>query len=299
MALGRGLSSLIQPKQPVAGVAGEKMIPAATSEHRDTVFYLPVNQIQPNPLQPRKSFNDEALQDLATSIKESGVLQPIIVSRVQNDGNTPRFQILTGERRWRASKLAGMKEIPALIRDLPTDQENLRLAVLENIQRENLNPIELAQAYRRLVDEYGMEQENIGKKIGKSRQSVGNTMRLLTLPQPIQEDIKNEMLSENHARAILALPTDELRLKLWKEIKELKLSARHAEVAARKYKSTPSKSALTLDALTKDMVVKLEAHLGTKVTIEPGKHVSDGGKVVIKYFSNEDLRNIVRKITGE
>lgn len=275
------------------------MIPAATSEHRDTVFYLSVNQIQPNPLQPRKSFDDEALQDLATSIKESGVLQPIIVSRVQNDGNTPRFQILTGERRWRASKLAGMKEIPALIRDLPTDQENLRLAVLENIQRENLNPIELAQAYRRLVDEYGMEQENIGKKIGKSRQSVGNTMRLLTLPQPIQEDIKNEAISENHARAILALPSDELRLKLWKEIKELKLSARHAEVAARKYKSTPSKSAQTLDALTKDMVVKLEAHLGTKVTIEPGKHVSDGGKVVIKYFSNEDLRNIVRKITGE
>ena len=299
MALGRGLSSLIQPKQPALGASKEKMIPAATSEHRDTVFYLPVNQIQPNPLQPRKSFDDEALQELATSIQESGVLQPIIVSRVHNDGNTPRFQILTGERRWRASKIAGMKEIPALIRDLPSDQENLRLAVLENIQRENLNPIELAQAYRRLVDEYGMEQEDVGRKIGKSRQSVGNTMRLLTLPQPIQEDVKNEVLSENHARAILALPTDELRLKLWKEIKELKLSARHAEVAARKYKSMPSKSALTLDALTKDMIVKLEAHLGTKVTIEPGKHVSDGGKVVIKYFSNEDLRNIVRKITGE
>lgn len=295
MALGRGLSSLIQPKdapQP------QKPSTGTPSAHQETMFYIAIDQIEPNPLQPRKEFDEAALQDLANSIKESGILQPILVMRAKAGAKVP-FQILTGERRFRAAKLAGLKEVPALIRDVANDQENLRIAILENVQRENLNPIELAQAYKKLVDEFHMDQESIGKKVGKSRQVVGNTMRLLTLPQVIQEDVKNEVISENHARAILALPTDDMRLKLWREIKDLKLSARHAEVAARKFKQAPSKAVASLDAETKQMVMKLEAHLGTKVTIEPGKHVSDGGKIVIKYFSNEDLRAVVKKIVNE
>lgn len=294
MALGRGLSSLIQPKD----APQQKPSSGTASARQETMFFIAIDQIEPNPLQPRKEFDAEALQDLANSIKESGILQPILVMRAKAGAKVP-FQILTGERRFRAAKLAGLKEVPALIRDVANDQENLRIAILENVQRENLNPIELAQAYKKLVDEFHMDQESIGKKVGKSRQVVGNTMRLLALPMSIQEDVKNEVISENHARAILALPTDDMRLKLWREIKDLKLSARHAEVAARKFKQTPSKAVASLDAETKQMAMQLEAHLGTKVTIEPGKHVSDGGKIVIKYFSNEDLRSVVKKIVNE
>ena len=296
MALGRGLSSLIQPKDASQQQGAQNGTP---SSHQETMFYIAIDQIDPNPLQPRKEFDEAALQDLASSIKESGILQPILVMRAKSGTAKVPFQILTGERRWRAAKLAGLKEVPALIRNVANDQENLRIAILENVQRENLNPIELAQAYKKLVDEFHMDQESIGKKVGKSRQVVGNTMRLLTLPVSIQDDVKNEVISENHARAILALPTDDMRLKLWKEIKDLKLSARHAEVAARKFKQTPSRAVAALDAETKQMAMKLEAHLGTKVTIEPGKHVSDGGKIVIKYFSNEDLRAVVKKIVNE
>lgn len=294
MALGKGLSSLIQPKDD----AGKTQQAAQAAPLLVSVF-----NIRSNPLQPRKDFNAAALDELAQSIKENGILQPIVVSKLRNlesarlpDGQGIEYQIVAGERRWRAAKILGLKEIPVVVRDVKDDKEGLELGILENIQREDLNPIELAWAYKQLVD-LGITQEMIGQKIGKSRQVIGNTMRLLSLPQPIQEDIKTGVLSENHSRAILAMPTEEMQLKLWKEIKEQKLSARHAEVAARKYKKVPSKSVANVDALSKEMIVQLEAYLGTKVMIEPGKHVSDGGKIIIKYFSNEDLRNLVRKIT--
>ena len=288
MALGKGLSSLIQPR--------EDLIKNPAGERQMTPTFMPIFKIRPNPLQPRKDFSAEAMEDLAQSIRENGILQPIVVSKLKDPEGAIEYQIVAGERRWRASKMIGLKEIPVVAREVKSDQEGIELGILENIQRENLNPIELAMAYKQLVG-LGIAQEEIGKKIGKSRQVIGNTMRLLSLPKLIQDDIKNGILSENHSRAILALPTEDLQLKLWKEIKEQKLSARHAEVAARKYKKTPSQSVANLDALSREMVVQLEAYLGTKVTVEPGKHVSDGGKIIIKYFSNEDLKNIVRKIT--
>ncbi len=297
MALGRGLSSLIQPKN-LSDEEKEK-IKADVEGRHETVFYIPIDRVQPNPLQPRKRFDEEALKELASSIKEDGILQPIIATQVEGAEGKPKYQIVAGERRWRAAKMVGLKEVPAIVRNVTENREGLRLAILENIQREDLNPIELAEGYKKLSEEFGMRQEDIAARIGKSRQVVGNTIRLLLLPKQIQDDISAGALSENHARAMLSLPTDEMRLKLWREVREHKLSAHQTEVASRTYKKVPSKSAANLDALAKDAVVKLEAHLGTKVMVEPAAHVSDGGKIVIKYFSNEDLRNIVKKITGQ
>lgn len=267
--------------------------PAQTSA--DVVLQIPVDDIAPNPFQPRKKFDEEMLADLARSIAESGILQPVVVVRTTGGGKP--YQIVAGERRVRAARIAKLKTVPAIVRSVKADDENLELAILENIQREDLNPIELGFAYKELTERFKASQDDIARKIGKSRQVVGNTMRLLTLPKEIQADIESGALSENHARAILALPTDDVRLKLWREVREQKLSARNTEVAARKYKKTPNKSAANVDAFSKSVMVELEAYLGTKVLVEPGAHVSDGGKIIIKYFSNEDLKNIVTKIT--
>ena len=295
MALGKGLSSLIQQKS-VSASASQVSAPA---NPKDAILRIPVEKIESNPLQPRRIFGEAELQDLANSITENGILQPIVVTLLKQPKGGVEYQIVAGERRWRAAKLAKLTEVPAILRDINKDYENLELAILENVQRQNLNSVELALSYKKLVDFFDMTHNDIGQKIGKSREHVSNTVRLLSLPEPIQEDLRAGAISENHARAILALPTDELRLKLWQEVKGQNLSARNTEVAARKYKKVPSKSAANLDAFSKGAVVELEAYLGTKVLVEPGKHVSDGGKIVIKYFSNEDLKNIVRKITKQ
>lgn len=292
MALGRGLASLLQPKG--LSETDKEKIKTENEGRHDTVFYIATDKIKPNPFQPRTRFDEAALKELASSIKEDGVLQPIIVSQVGN-----AYQLIAGERRWRAAKMVGLKEVPVIVKNVTENRESLRLSILENIQRENLNPIELALGYKKLADEFGMRQEDIAARIGKSRQLVGNTIRMLLLPKQIQEDVASGAISENHTLAMLSLPSDEMRLKLWREVREHKLSARQTEVAARTYKHTAGKQAASLDALAKDAIVKLEAHLGTKVSVEPAAHASDGGKIVIKYFSNDDLKTIVKKITGQ
>ncbi len=298
MALGRGLSSLLQSK---AIYDSQKEKATADADGRqETIFYIPIERIEPNPFQPRKRFDEEALKDLASSVKEDGILQPIIVSQTHHSSQGKQmYQIVAGERRWRAAKMVGLKEVPAIVKNITEHKDGLRIAILENIQRENLNAIELAEAYKRLSDEFDMGHGDIAARVGKSRQSVGNTIRLLSLPKEIREDIASGNISENHARAILALASDELKLKLWREVREHKLSARQTEVAARIYKKTPGKAAMALDAFAKDAVMKLEARLGTKVTVRPAMHVSDGGKIIITYFSNEDLKDIVKKITEQ
>lgn len=297
MALGKGLSSLIQPKAVEKITAQTVATPGIPFNEKDMILHIPVGKIESNPLQPRNVFNESELSDLANSIKENGILQPIIVTPLKQPKGIVEYQIVAGERRWRAAKLAKLSEVPAIVRDITRDYENLELAILENVQRKDLNPIELALSYKKLADYFDMTHNDIAQKMGKSREHVSNTIRLLGLPAPIQEDLRAGGISENHARAILALPTDELKMKLWQEVKDQKLSARNTEVAARKYKKIPSKSAADLDAFSKGVVVELESYLGTKVMIEPGKHVSDGGKIIIKYFSNEDLKNVVNKIT--
>ncbi len=282
MALGRGLSSLIQQN-----TSGKKI------DKKEDVLNIDIKKVQSNPYQPRKKFDQKSLNELADSIKKHGILQPIIVSSI-GDG---KYQVIAGERRLRASKLAGLKKIPAIVKGKKTNKENLELAILENIQREDLTPIERALSYKQLADEFGMTHAQIAQRVGKGRVAVTNTIRLLDLPDKVKEALEKGQISENHARAILALPTESQRVKLLEQVKTQKLSARNTEVAARAMLKRPLKSEKSKDPFLKDCMVKLEAGLGTKVTIKPAKHVSDGGEVIIKYFSNEDLKNLVKRVS--
>jgi len=292
MALGRGLSSLIQKKEITqASAIGVNN----TTNKKDAVLSLNIESIVPNPYQPRKYFKESALEDLATSIKEHGILQPIVVSEVE-DG---KYQIIAGERRFRASKLAGLKMIPAILKNDIKNKEQLELAILENIQREDLTPLEKAISYKQLSDEFNMTHAQIGERVGKGRVAVSNTIRLLELPDFAKNALESGDISENHARAILSLPSGAMQEKLLNEIKTQKLSARNTEVTARAMMKKPVKSMKSEDPAIKEVLAKLESYLGTKVTIKPKKHVSDGGELLIQYFSNEDLNKILGKITKD
>jgi len=295
MALGRGLSSLIPKKDNSQNASN--MNTTGQSLIKEAVFNIDINKIYPNPYQPRKKFKEEALKDLAESIKQHGILQPIVVAEI-NEGGEKKYQIIAGERRYRASKLAGFSTIPAILKNEKTNKEHLEIAILENIQREDLTPLEKAISYKQLVDEFGMTHAQIGERVGKGRVSVSNTIRLLDLSDDVKKALESEEISENHARAILSLPEGAMQSRLLNEVKTQKLSARNTEVAARSILKKPSKSMANNDPFVTDAVVKLERYLGTKVLIKPKKHVSDGGEIIVKYFSNEDLKNIVGKISA-
>ncbi len=288
MALGRGLSSLIQQKNQ--NNRSEKTIQAHSKG--DAVLEVDIESIIPNPYQPRKKFKDDALQDLAESIKQHGILQPIVVVSAGD-----KYQIIAGERRFRASKIAGLKKVPVILKDDKSEKEQLELAILENIQREDLTPLERALSYKQLSEEFGMTHAQIGERVGKGRVAISNTIRLLDLPDSAKEALEKGEISENHARAILSLPEGSMRERLLAEIKTQKLSARNSEVAARAMLKRPVKSLASLDSELKGYVSDMEKSLGTKVVIKPKKHVSDGGEIVVRYFSNEDLKRIVKKIS--
>lgn len=291
MALGRGLSSLI-PEKKSAGSFGVKQDP----RHKESVLNIELAKIEPNPYQPRKHFKEEALKDLAESIKEHGILQPIVVSEI-GEGENKKYQIIAGERRFRASKLAGLNVIPAILKNSKSGKEQLELAILENVQREDLTPMEKAFSYKQLADEFGMTHAEIGERVGKSRVVVSNTIRLLDLPEEVKKALEAGEISENHARAILSLPDDAMKLKLLNEIRTNKLSARSAEKASRVMQKKPVRSMANQDPFIKEALSKLENDLGTKVTLSPRKNVNDGGDLVIKYFSDEDLKKILMKIS--
>ncbi len=283
MALGRGLSSLIN----------QKNIEELQKNHpKDAVLKVPLNKLKPNPYQPRKNFDENALNDLANSIKVHGILQPIVAIKT----NENEYTIIAGERRWRASKIAGLKEVPVILLTGKKDKEYLELAILENLQREDLSPLERALSYKRLQDEFGLTQAEIGERVGKSRVAVSNTIRLLELDDEVKNALEKGEISENHARALLALKDKKDQKKLLDEIKLKKLSARNTEVVVRSYLKRPNKNLKELSSEMKNAAVRLEEKLGTKVLIKPGKHVSDGGEIVIKYFSNEDLKRILNTL---
>lgn len=296
MALGRGLASLIPQKQQIEQKQADfSTYPTNQAQnYKEAVLNVDVDKIQPNPYQPRKKFDESALNDLATSIKEHGILQPIVLVESENG----KYKIIAGERRFRASQIAGFKTIPAIVKDKKSDQEQLELAILENVQREDLTPLEKAIAYKQLIDDFGLTHAQIGERVGKSRSAISNSVRLLELPEEIKNAIDSGEISENHARALLALDDPSMQARLLNEIKTQKLSARNTEVVARAMANKPIKSALTQDPFVKDALLVLEGYLGTKVALEPAKHVSDGGSLVVKYFSNEDLKHILEKIVS-
>ena len=278
-ALGKGINALI-PDFEMGAPESRENGPAKNTE-------LLIDEISPNRFQPRKYFDDNKLEELVASIRENGVLQPILVQK-SNTG----YELVVGERRWRASKKAGLKKIPALIREV-TDAQALELAIIENIHRQDLNPIEEADAYARLSDEFALTQEMIAKKVGKSRTAVTNTLRLLKLSRNIKEDLISGKISMGHARALLGLDNAGQREALRKEIFKQDLTVRQTESRVSRLKQPVPTKPVSLvskkNIFIKDLAKELERRLGTKVDIQPTKK---GGKLVVTYYSDDDLDRI-------
>lgn len=258
------------------------------------VVEIKIHEIIPNEHQPRRLFSEESLKELAASIEENGVIQPIIVRKLDQGG----YQIVAGERRWRACQLLNMKTIPAIIKDY-SNQQLLEIALIENIQREDLNPLEEAEAYLALIKEYGMTQEEVSAKVGKSRSFIANMMRLLNLAVPVQEMLINGQLSVGHGRALLPLPK-EGQISLARKIVQEGLSVRECEALVRgilaleeNKKSTKKKPAIKHaldDTLALDYQERLRERLGTKVEINQR---GDKGKIIIEYYSQDDLHRVL------
>ncbi|MEJ2559251.1 MAG: ParB/RepB/Spo0J family partition protein [Anaerolineae bacterium] len=279
-ALGRGLDALIPSTESRAG---------ATE--------IPIAQVSPNPHQPRQTITEESLAELAASIREHGVIQPLVVTQVGNE-----YQLIAGERRWRAAQLAGLTTVPALIKET-TPQQMLELALVENVQRADLNPLEEASAYRQLMDEFGLTQEEVAERVGKSRTAVANTVRLLRLPDDLKEALATDRISEGHARALLSLPTARLQRQALATIEKRGLNVRQTEDLVRRMQEEAESPADTgrgretlLSPQDRDAVEKFQAHLGTKVNLVRGKK---GGRLVIHFYSEEELQAIYEAIVGE
>ena len=279
--LGKGLGALM----PTEGIP---------ETQRDSVVELKINDISPNSSQPRKQFNEDALQELADSIKENGVIQPIIVSK-RGKG----YRIVAGERRWRASRLAGLTVIPALVRDL-TDQQTMEQALIENIQRQDLNPLEEAFAMDNLMKEHGLTQEALAKKLGKSRPAIANTLRLINIDESLQDFIRNGDLSAGHARALLAISDREEQKKAADIVMTKELSVRETEELVKTIlnpktpsRKTASKASSAIAISTKDVEHKLTSYYGTKVKLKLKDEVKGKGTIVIEYYSYDDLDRLL------
>lgn len=282
--LGRGLDSLIPSIEQ----------PKKKNENKETQSaenLLNITKVEPNREQPRKKFDEDALMELADSIRQYGVLEPILVQPREN-----YYEIVSGERRWRAAKLAGLKEIPVIVKDL-TDQEIAEISLIENIQREDLNPIEEALAYKRLLEEFHLKQDELAEKVSKSRTAVTNSMRLLKLNEEVQQMVVEDMISTGHARALLAIEDGETQYTLAQRIFDEKLSVREVEKLVKNI-GKPAKERKSKQAVDESMQViysniseNLKSILGTKVSIVPKEDGS--GKIEIEFYSHEELDRII------
>jgi ParB family chromosome partitioning protein len=290
--LGKGLDVLFGSAQAESNEAGNitELKPSA----EEALSQINISDIRRNPYQPRQDFSEEQLQELADSIKQKGVIQPITVRKLE-DG---KYELISGERRLRASQIAGLEKIPAYIIDVSTKEEILEIALIENLQRSDLNAIEVAEAYRRLIKECSLTQEEVAQKVSKSRSSVTNTLRLLNLPEEIQNSIRKGELTEGHARAILALENEIDQLLMWKKILSENLSVRKTEELAKSTKQVNKKSVKKTyiindqnKAEIKFLEEKFMEHFGTRVRLHPTSPTS--GKIEIEYYTAEDLERII------
>lgn len=280
--LGKGLGSLIpgnlDDEQEVKVV--EKIV------EKKVESTLRITELEPNRDQPRKQFNEDALHDLAESIKQHGVLQPILVQKREN-----YYEIIAGERRWRAAKIAGLKEVPVIIKDF-TEQEIVEVALIENIQREDLNPIEEALAYKRLLEEYNLKQDEVAERVAKSRSAVTNSMRLLKLDVRVQQMVIDDMISSGHARALIAITDGEKQYTIAQKIFDERLSVRETETLIKNLdKPVKKKEIPTNDFVYRDFEEKLNKALDTKVVIH--NKANNKGKIEINYYSKEEFERIV------
>ncbi len=279
--LGKGLDSLIPNT-----VGEEKVKKEADSKGPEVM--VKITMVEPNREQPRKNFDEDSLQELADSIKQFGLLQPILVQDRKD-----HYEIIAGERRWRASRMAGLQEIPVIIRNY-TDQEIVEISLIENIQREDLNPIEEAQAYKRLLTEFNLKQDEVAERVSKSRAAVTNSVRLLKLCDEVQQMVIDDMISTGHARALLAVEDAEEQYNLAQKIFDEKLSVRDVEKLMKNLHKPAKAKKLddkTLQVIYQDIEEKLKQRLSTKVTISSK---GDGaGKIEVEFYSNEDLDRLI------
>lgn len=278
--LGKGLDTLI-PNKPIK--------PAPADVILKSEELIDINKVEPNKDQPRKSFNEDSLIELSESIKQHGIVQPLVVTKKDD-----YFEIIAGERRWRAAKLAGLKEVPVVVKDY-SPQEIMEIALIENIQREDLNPIEEAMAYQRLVKEYSLKQDEVAERVSKSRTAITNSLRLLKLDERVQEMLIDENISSGHARALLAIKDYELQYNMAMKIFDEKLSVRETEklIKSLDKKETPKKKKEELknDFVYRDLEEQLKMITGTKVTIN--RKSEKAGRIEIEYYTPEDLEKIV------
>ena len=281
----------------------KKVEPVRKDEN--SIFWIEIDKIEPNPFQPRRDFNEEALESLAHSIREYGILQPLLVYKIETEnprGISVKYQLIAGERRWRAARIAGLREVPVIIRkDDHSDRIKLELALIENVQREDLNAIDRATAFKQLIDDFYLTQKEVAERIGKSREFVTNTLRLLTLPEQIQEIIRSGEMSEGHGRATLMLADQpEKQKELIQEIREGHLNVREAEFAARAilgYRKVPNrKDVALLDHDERQWQRQLEQTLGTRVSLQKQ---GEKGRIIVEFYSEEELRSILDKIIKE
>lgn len=303
--LGRGLASLIptESQQDINSEASKKNSAQKSTDKnasstkakeviKEVEKTLKITELEPNSNQPRKFFEEDPLQELSDSIKEFGIIQPIVV--------TPKngyYEIIAGERRWRAARMAGLKEVPVIIRDY-TEQEIVEISLIENIQRENLNPIEEAQAYQRLIQEFSLKQDEVAERVSKSRTAITNSMRLLKLAEPVQQMVIEDKLSSGHARTLLSIEDPELQYEVACKVFDESLSVRQTEAFVKKLNSAPAakKQSAELEHkyLYTDTEERLKEILGSKVTIKAKNN--EKGKIEIEYYSSEELDALVDKL---
>lgn len=289
--LGEGLDALIPPKIPKFGGT----YPDIPSK-KESIFLIEIDKIKPNPYQPRREFDRGSLGELADSIREYGILQPLIATKIEKEvpyGQEVEYQLVAGERRLRAAQMLGLTQVPVVIR-MPKDQEKLEMSLIENVQRTNLNPLERAWAFKKLASEFNLTQQDIATKVGKSREFVANTVRLLDLPENIQGLLSEEKLTEGHARAILGLKTEDEQKAALEQIMRGALNVRDAEELVRRMRGDTSTGApLAVNPEAKALEEKLKTALGAEIRLVVR---GENNKIIIKFPSFEDLKGFVKRL---
>lgn len=285
--LGKGLDALIPEDSSRKVTVRPKKETVVEKVIKKEEVMVKTSDIEPNREQPRKNFDEDALLELAESIKQFGIIQPLIVQKKKD-----YYEIIAGERRWRAAKMAGLKEIPVIIKDY-TEQEIVEISLIENIQREDLNPIEEALAYRRLLNEFHLKQDEVAERVSKSRTAVTNSMRLLKLDERVQQMVIDDMISSGHARALLAVEDKEVQYSLAMKIFDEKLSVREVERLVKNLQEEPKKKEEKRDDsfIYRDIEERMKCILGTKVNVMHKKN--NKGKIEIEYYSNEELERLI------
>lgn len=302
--LGKGIDALISPTvkkeadkekvvEKVIEKPVEKIVEKIVEVEKPVELYLKIDEIEPNRLQPRKNFDEDALQELSESIKQFGLIQPIVVKKQEN-----YYEIVAGERRWRAARIAGLKEVPVIVKEY-NERESMEIAIVENLQRENLNPIEEAQAYRRLIEEFGLKQDEAAQRVSKSRTAVTNAMRLLKLDERVQQMVIDDMISGGHARTLLAIENKEEQYAMAMLVFDNKMSVRETEKLVRNHLKKEEEKKISekkedfsqMETIYHQLEERMKSVIGSKVAIHSRNYKK--GKIEIEYYSNDELERII------